>query len=307
MISNTVSQLHTRVRSPQGVAGAIAVIAVEGHPDAIDTFTHTNGWGTIHTGTTTLRRVFNTDDALLVRWDPHTLELMPHGGVAVVRAILQHLPPPTSHTNPTLTTTLAQAASPAAVDILLSQPHGTGQPDPTLDRLLNRLIHPPLVAVVGGANIGKSSLTNALARRTVSVVADAPGTTRDHVGVQIQLPDGLVIRWIDTPGIRPTPTDAIEAAAHTAARAVIQSCDLLVLCGDAAAPPPLLDAKVPVVRVALRADLGLPGWDYEFAVSTLNGSGLEELSLALSERLVPRAAREDPRPWRYWTALVPGG
>ncbi|QKK10189.1 MAG: GTP-binding protein [Planctomycetota bacterium] len=109
--------------------------------------------------------------------------------------------------------TLSRAVSPRAVDLLLDQPArwaAQGLPAPPLDtpstspelsRVLDRLVVPPLVVAIGPSNVGKSTLLNRLAGRPVAVTADEPGTTRDHVGSLVDL-DGLIVRYVDTPGLQ---------------------------------------------------------------------------------------------------------
>lgn len=46
----------------------------------------------------------------------------------------------------------------------------------------------PKIAIVGRPNVGKSSLLNMLARRTVSIVDATPGVTRDRVSAWVRLP-----------------------------------------------------------------------------------------------------------------------
>src|SRR6185295_9068425 len=103
------------------------------------------------------------------------------------------------------------------------------------DRVLRRLIDPPLVVALGPPNVGKSSLVNALAGRSVSIVADEPGTTRDHVGVMLDL-GGLVVRYVDTPGLR-QGADELEREAVSGAMEVASRADLLLVCGDPTSLP----------------------------------------------------------------------
>ncbi len=59
---------------------------------------------------------------------------------------------------------------------------------------------PPIVAIVGRPNVGKSTLLNALARRRHSVVHPLEGVTRDRVSVRIN-PRGRTFELVDTGGV----------------------------------------------------------------------------------------------------------
>lgn len=149
---------------------------------------------------------------------------------------------------------IARASSPLAIDLLLDQPRrwrafagGSGGAGPLAasrpsfslqdqqrSRRLNRLIDPPIVVLVGAPNVGKSTLTNALAGRSLSIALDMPGTTRDYTAGRIDL-GGLVVDWHDTPGLRsPDDTaDPIEIKAIELARRLIARADLQIAMRDA--------------------------------------------------------------------------
>lgn len=307
------------IQTPAGTRGAVAVVQVAAaSAEELDEALRRVGVGPIGVGAVALRNLAGVDRGIVARWSETSVHLMPHGGPAVLRALAAALterglqagdpdartryPEAVSEVEAAMLAALARAVSPLAVELLLDQPRRWSAPsaasDPTRDRILNRLIDPPLVVAVGPPNIGKSSLVNTLAGRAVALVADEPGTTRDHVGVLIDAA-GLVLRYIDTPGIR-ADAGQIEAEAAEIARGVAAAADLVLVCGDAGAPPVALPAGPDVLHVALRCDLGRPAWPHDVEVSALTGAGLADLVQMLRERLVPAAAVEHPGPWRFW-------
>ncbi len=240
---------------------------------------------------------------------------MPHGGIGIVREVTRRLtelgvpqradsaiyPEAKSELESRMLAVLARAASPLAIELLLDQPRRwklRSDSSPSRDRVLSRLIDPPLVAAIGPPNVGKSTLANVLAGRAVAIVANEPGTTRDHIGVMLDL-GGFVVRYLDTPGIRAT-TDTIERESQALALRAAAGADLVLLMGDSAnAPPDVKGLPDTVLRIALRADLGTPSWAHDAAVSAHTGAGIAALVGAVREMLVPAAAMSDPRPWRF--------
>src|SRR5439155_5592202 len=95
------------------------------------------------------------------------------------------------------------------------------------DRALTNLLSLPKVAIIGPANVGKSTLANQLFAQERSITADIPGTTRDWVG-EIANIDGLAVQLYDTPGLREA-ADEIEAAAIERSRGVVDEADLLIV------------------------------------------------------------------------------
>ncbi|MGV6813406.1 MAG: GTPase [Phycisphaerales bacterium] len=337
------------VETPTNGAGAIGMIRVV-HPDPTQIGLKAPGLGGAdgkHASGLILADLFGIDQGVIARWDQDSIMLMPHGGVAIVHAISSALTqrgvPIQTRSDPRATypearteieawmlRALAQASSPLANEpILLASKRWTQigidrieqanrDYGPTAPRTLDRLINPPIVAAVGRANVGKSTLVNALAKEQVAIVADVAGTTRDHIGVMIDLA-GVVVRWIDTPGIdeRIGDSDELDIACASVARA-----DLIVHCLDVGDESGELDPRLqavigpemPMIRVGTRADLGshacrvdlVLGREESGSKSGSNHaqlSGIEELVGRVGEVLVPAEDRRSVLPWRFWDAL----
>lgn len=322
-----------RLVSPAGV-GAVAIIELAGEgsqpASELQSVLERLGLGDVPLGRCVLRDILGIDRGLVARAGDRVAWLMPHGGVGVVRALAAELsrrgvaetrdrdpriafPEAGDAIEARMLAALARSRSPLAVELLLDQPRRWRESgatrDPARDRVLGRLLKPPLVAAVGASNIGKSTLLNALAGRGVSIVADEPGTTRDHVGVVLDLA-GLWVRFVDTPGLREgldTTRDAAEIEASAAARTIVAGADLVLSCGDPDHPPREVTTRGTVLRVCLRADLGVCPWECDCRVSVRQREGVEELVRRAREALVPTSVLEDAGPWAFWEPLAEGG
>ena len=159
------------------------------------------------------------------------------------------------------------------------------------DRTLTTMLSLPRVAIVGPANVGKSTLANQLFAMERSITADVPGTTRDWVG-EIANVDGLAVMLLDTPGQRET-SDEIEAAAISLSQDQIAGADLVVVVldgsiGIVAEEQAIIDRYPDAIRVANKADRS-PAWEFDslnaIAISALSGRGVSELRREILQRL----------------------
>jgi tRNA modification GTPase len=158
------------------------------------------------------------------------------------------------------------------------------------DRGLWWLLHPPRVAIVGRANVGKSTLANQLFAQERSITADMPGTTRDWVG-EVADVDGLPVMLVDTPGMRQTD-DPIEAVAIARAGEQIASADLVIVVVDASeaelADSGRLSERHPgaicVLNKCDRASTGKKVWPAAIRTVATSGEGVSVLRAAITAR-----------------------
>lgn len=290
--------------------GAIAILEIRGDPSGLESLL---GRALPAAGTHALRRIGAVDDAVCVHLASGFIALMPHGGTALRRAITQalstagypevtaardHWPEATDSHESEALSLLSRSASPLAIPPLLAQGRCRAQSPgfaPSADDharavRLRRLIEPPTVVLAGVPNAGKSTLTNALAGRDVSIVWHEPGSTRDWITTRINL-SGLVVNWIDTPGIR-TGTGQLEAQSIALAREAIASADLVVAIAEPGGQWPQLERPANL-RVRSKADLaaGSPSAHsapaVDISVCARSGAGLPELAQRIRDLLVP--------------------
>ncbi len=273
--------------------------------------------------------------ATLLRGEPYGMaQLMPHGGPRVVQKLIGQLcdlggqwcqtvpprqayPEARSELEADMLQTLAQAASPAAVDLLLAQPDlwqhaiNTGfeaQAVVAGSRGLDRLVIPATVALVGPPNVGKSTLTNRLMGRTVSHVSELPGTTRDWVGGLVQLRprsgsrlQPVAVNWLDTPGLRASG-DAIEQRAIGMAQRLVIEADVLIAMRDPQTQWAVDCPRKPDLWVVNKVDdersRDSAAYDDAMAISAKTGLGIEKLEAAVVGELGLSAVK-GPRLWAF--------
>ncbi|MDX1765047.1 MAG: tRNA uridine-5-carboxymethylaminomethyl(34) synthesis GTPase MnmE, partial [bacterium] len=90
-------------------------------------------------------------------------------------------------------------------------------------------------AIVGKANVGKSSLLNRLLMEDRAIVTPIPGTTRDVIEAMVNI-NGIPLRILDTAGIRAS-LDPVEQEGIRRSRESIEKADLVIMVVDGAQPP----------------------------------------------------------------------
>ena len=83
------------------------------------------------------------------------------------------------------------------------------------------------IALVGDANVGKSSLFNAILGSNRAIVSSIPGTTRDVVSATLDI-DGYLVNLSDTAGLRKNTRNKIEKIGIERTNAEIQNADMVI-------------------------------------------------------------------------------
>lgn len=162
---------------------------------------------------------------------------------------------------------------------------------------------PPLVAIIGRPNVGKSTLFNRLIGARRSIVGDLPGITRDRIYGEAEW-QNRAFRLVDTGGIVPDDEAIIPANIFKQAQAAIDEASLLLFVVDVRDGITPLDEELarvmrtldkPVFIVANKADTTSVadhagefhrfGYENVFPVSAEHSAGLGDLLDAMLEYL----------------------
>jgi len=162
----------------------------------------------------------------------------------------------------------------------------------------------PIVAIVGRANVGKSSLFNAVVGRREAIVAKEPGTTRDNVTAKASH-EGKDFWLVDTAGLK-SAEDKFELSIQDQISEATTSADLILVVVEADVPPTQEDRRVatmalkskkPVLLVVNKIDKNQKGdlrsWQtlgikQILSTSVSQKKGIEELVISVAKQL-PRA------------------
>lgn len=93
------------------------------------------------------------------------------------------------------------------------------------------ILNMPMVAIVGRANVGKSTLFNRLIGQRLSIVEDTPGVTRDRLYAEMEW-NGKSFQLIDTGGIELSEEDEFTNLIRIQAELAIDEADVIIFLVD---------------------------------------------------------------------------
>ena len=153
----------------------------------------------------------------------------------------------------------------------------------------------PIIAIAGRPNVGKSQLFNKMLGKTISIVQDEPGITRDRIYSECEW-TGRRCLLVDTGGIDEDISDPIKAMAQVQVRKALEEASLILFVVDLKAGITTQDEQIavelkklrkPVLIVGNKADnLAIENEAYEFSslgfgipfcISALHGTSVADL------------------------------
>lgn len=167
----------------------------------------------------------------------------------------------------------------------------------------------PIVAIVGRANVGKSSLFNAIIGRREAIVADEAGTTRDSISAKATTINGSNFWLVDTAGLKYAEDD-FEFTIQEQITQAADSADVILVVVEAhtvlgeedrRVATMALKSRKPVILLINKSDRGAKGAEVAYErlgikttieTSAIHKIGLEDLLYAL-EALLPAASIQE--------------
>lgn len=168
----------------------------------------------------------------------------------------------------------------------------------------------PTVAIIGQANVGKSSLFNRFVRTRQAIVAKEAGTTRDNVLGKVSYGKGEF--WlVDTAGLK-DPNDEFEASIQEQIAEAADAADVILVVVDGTKyvsdddrfiAKKALKTKKPVILLVNKTDLkeSLPLDEFKrlgikdiIATSAEQGTGVADATELISQNIPPRHESTDP-------------
>lgn len=169
----------------------------------------------------------------------------------------------------------------------------------------------PLVAIIGRANVGKSTLFNRLTERRTAIVHDTPGVTRDRIYGRAEWV-GKPVRLVDTGGIMPREEGEIEMRVQDQGQFAQAEADVIIFVVDNQEGLTPLDREVigqvrksgkPLFLAVNKVDhlrhepmhleFAALGLDPVYPLSAEHGTGVYELIEGIAEVLPEQEEEEE--------------
>ncbi len=180
---------------------------------------------------------------------------------------------------------------------------------------------PPIIAIVGRPNVGKSTLFNKLSRSRAALVDDQPGITRDRIYARAVF-EGTELTLVDTGGLDSLSEDPLLKQMSNQADTAIDESLLVILVTDAregllpadrdvAERLRIKDKKVFVAANKIDGpEIEHLMWDFYslgmedvFPISALHGYGIASLVEGIAKEL-PAAESIEPQGKRIAAAII---
>jgi len=174
---------------------------------------------------------------------------------------------------------------------------------------------PPIIAIIGRPNVGKSTLFNRILGQRVAIVEDIPGVTRDRNYAEGAY-SGRPFTLVDTGGLDPSAVSGKSILSQVKAQTerAIQEADILVMLFDGRAGVTTLDQEIasllrrlkkPIFYAVNKIDTPksepLTAEFYQLGIKTLypvsaeHSKGVDELMEAIEPLLPPRPEAGEPK------------
>ena len=104
-------------------------------------------------------------------------------------------------------------------------------------------VRPPMIAIVGRPNVGKSTLLNAIVGSRIAIVEETPGVTRDRVGVLCTVAD-RTCEVVDTGGVGIHDMQGLDEHVESQVGSAVEQADVILFVVDARDGRTPLDERV---------------------------------------------------------------
>ncbi len=149
-----------------------------------------------------------------------------------------------------------------------------------------------VITILGRPNVGKSSLINYLSNKSVAIVTDEAGTTRDIIEVIMDF-EGFPVILNDTAGIRNTKSEVEKIGIKRALKKAELSDIILILSDNEDFAYPEFNSTCKKILVHTKSDLKMLPNKGIYNISVKDDIGIDKLIKAIVSHLESLAPKEN--------------